>query len=144
MKSYLCQMWWMVDNAGMTLFLALKLLHIGCVLFSFCGFLLRAFLLLFHPKMMGRAWVKYPPHIVESLLILSALAMLPLLGQYPFVDEWLTAKLLAMLLYIAIGAYALHGEKGMAVRVMAMISALTVFAYIVGVAVYQSSFSWLT
>ena len=133
----------MADNAGMTIFLALKFLHIGCVLFSFCGFLLRAYLLLFRPKMMGRAWVKYPPHIVESLLILSALSMLPLLGQYPFVDDWLTVKLLAMLLYIVMGAYALHGEKRMVVRVTAIFSALTVFIYIVGVAVHQSAYSWL-
>ena len=127
----------------MNLYLALKFLHIGCVFFSFCGFLLRSYLLLFRPSLMSKPWVKYPPHIVESLLLISALSMLPLLGQYPFTDGWLTAKLLAMLLYIAIGAYALHGTKSVAVQAVASLLALLVFLYIVGVAVHQSSLSWL-
>lgn len=133
---------WIADNADMSIYLTLKFVHIGCVFFSLCGFLLRTYLLLYRPTMMERAWIKYPPHIVETLLLVSALSMLPLLGQYPFVDAWLTAKLLAMLLYIVIGAYALHGTKDVKHRLIASLSALTVFAYIIGVAVHHSAFSW--
>jgi uncharacterized membrane protein SirB2 len=56
-------------------------------------------------------------------------------GQYPFVQNWLTVKILAVIAYIAIGSIALKRGKTKTVRVYAFIAALATFAYIASVAV---------
>ena len=93
--------------------------------------------------MLARSWVRYTPHLIETTLLVSALAMLPLMGQYPFYDDWLTAKLLAMLCYIAVAGYTLHSAKKRGVRLLLIAFSLIIFVYIIGVAIYHNPFLWL-
>jgi uncharacterized membrane protein SirB2 len=60
--------------------------------------------------------------------------MVVLSGQYPFVQNWLTAKLFALIAYIVAGTVALKRGKTKGVRLAAFITALLLFAYIVKVA----------
>ena len=85
-------------------------------------------------SMLNRRWVRVAPHVIDSVLLGSALLMVFLSGQYPFVQGWLTAKVLALLAYIALGTVALKHGRNKTVRVCAFIAALAVFAYIVSVA----------
>ena len=84
--------------------------------------------------MLQRRWVKIIPHIVDTLLLTSAIIMMIMSGQYPFAQDWLTAKLLALFAYIGLGTVALRGRSKV-VRVWAFIAALAVFAYIGSVAI---------
>ncbi len=122
----------------------IKYLHIGCVVLSFTGFMIRSLYLLFRPEKLSQAWLKYPPHLVETGLLLSALAMLPMLGQYPFVDHWLTAKLVAMFLYIGFAGYALHSARSMATKLTFVLLSLSLFIYIIGAALHHHAGSWFS
>jgi len=91
------------------MYLALKHLHITCVVLSGLGFLLRGFWMLQEsPRLQGRL-PRVAPHVVDTLLLGSALALAFLSGQYPFVQGWLTAKVLALLAYIGCGSVASSG-----------------------------------
>ncbi|WP_256079539.1 SirB2 family protein [Massilia sp. YIM B04103] len=121
----------------------LKHIHMGCAALSGSLFLLRgSWMLLDSPKLQQR-WVKVMPHIVDSLLLLSALAMVFLSAQYPFVQGWLTAKVLALLVYIGLGTVALKRGKTKSTRVVALFGALVTFAYIAAVAVKKTPFPFL-
>lgn len=116
------------------MYLALKHLHITCVVLSGLGFLLRGFWMLQEsPRLQGRL-PRVAPHVVDTLLLGSALALAFLSGQYPFVQGWLTAKVLALLAYIGCGSVALKRGCSKAVRGIFFVMALSCFAYIVSVA----------
>ena len=87
-------------------------------------------------------WVRLLPHVVDSVLLASALTMAYMLRQYPFVAGWLTAKVLALCCYIALGMVALRHGRTRGVRIAAWISAQAVFFYIVAVALVRDPAPW--
>lgn len=115
--------------------LLLKSIHISCVASSYMLFFLRGIWSLNGSAIMSQRWVKIVPHVVDTLLIVSAVALAFSIRQYPFVDAWLTAKLLALLLYIGLGFVALRYGRSKTVRLSAWIIAQLVFIYIVMVAI---------
>jgi uncharacterized membrane protein SirB2 len=115
-------------------YFAIKHLHVTCAALSGSLFLLRGFWMLQRPALLQQRWVKTAPHLIDTLLLASALTMVFLSGQYPFVQPWLTAKVLALIAYIVLGSIALKRGKSREIRAAAFIAALLVFAYIVGVA----------
>lgn len=115
-------------------YLAIKHLHISCAVLSGSFFLLRGIWMLRDSDMLQRRWVKVVPHVVDTLLLASALVMVFWSGQYPFVQGWLTAKVLALMAYIVLGTIALKRGKTKSVRTWAWLAALATFAYIVAVA----------
>lgn len=120
-------------------YLALKHLHVTCAALSISLFLLRGFWMLRESPALQRRWVRIAPHGIDTLLLASALVMVFWSGQYPFVQTWLTAKVIALLAYIALGTIALKRGKTKPVRTAAFGGALLVFAYIVGVAVTRNA-----
>ena len=115
-------------------YFAIRYLHIACATLSGSFFLVRGIWMLRDSSMLNRRWVRVAPHVIDSVLLGSALLMVFLSGQYPFVQGWLTAKVLALLAYIALGAVALKRGKNKTVRICAFIAARAVFSYIVLVA----------
>ena len=115
-------------------YLLVKHLHITFAVISGSFFLLRGIWMLLDSGMLQRRWVKLVPHVVDTLLLTTALIMVFWSGQYPFVQSWLTAKLLALIAYIGLGTIALKRGKTKTVRTSALLAALAVFAYIVAVA----------
>lgn len=115
--------------------LLLKSIHISCVASSYMLFFLRGIWSLNGSAIMSQRWVKIVPHVVDTLLIVSAVALAFSIRQYPFVDAWLTAKLFALLLYIGLGFVALRYGRSKTVRLSAWIIAQLVFIYIVMVAI---------
>ncbi|MDP2695273.1 MAG: SirB2 family protein [Gallionella sp.] len=112
----------------------LKHIHVSCAVISFALFFLRGIWSFNGSPIMRQRWVKIVPHVVDTLLLVSALALAFTVQQYPFVDGWLTAKFFGLVLYILLGTIALKYGKTKAVRVSAWLAALAVFAYIVLVA----------
>ncbi|NMM27110.1 MAG: SirB2 family protein [Glaciimonas sp.] len=120
-------------------YLALKHFHVTCAVLSGSLFLLRGFWMLVDSPILQRRWVRIAPHVIDTLLLTSALVMVFWSSQYPFVQNWLTAKVIALVVYIGLGTVALKRGKTKTVRVAAFISALLVFAYIVGVALTRQA-----
>lgn len=120
-------------------YLAIKHLHITFAVISGSFFLLRGLWMLADSPLLQRRWVKVVPHVVDTLLLASALVLVFWSGQYPFVQGWLTAKVLALVAYIVLGAVALKRGKTKGVRTFALLAALAVFAYIVAVALTRNA-----
>ena len=111
-------------------YLALKHFHMACAALSGSLFVLRGIWMLRESAMLQRRWVRIAPHVVDTLLLASALILVTWSRQYPLVQNWLTAKIIALIAYIALGTIALKRGRNKTVRVCAFIAALAVFAYI--------------
>ncbi|MFZ2542209.1 MAG: SirB2 family protein [Gallionella sp.] len=116
-------------------FMLLKGLHITCALTSYTLFLLRGIWSLRGSPIMQQRWVRIVPHVVDTLLLASAIALAVTIQQYPFVDAWLTTKVAGLLLYIGLGFVALKYGKSRTIRIVAWLAAQAMFAYIVLVAI---------
>lgn len=114
---------------------ALRHFHVTCVALSGTFFLLRGVWMMATPELLRRRWVRTLPHIVDTCLLGSAIGLATLSGQYPFAQAWLTAKVLALVAYIVLGAIALKHGRTAGVRIAAFAAALTAFCYIVTVAI---------
>jgi uncharacterized membrane protein SirB2 len=115
-------------------YILLKHLHVTAVLVSGTGFFLRGLLMLADSPLLGRRWLKVLPHIVDTVLLGSAIAMAVISAQYPFVLPWLTAKFFGLLAYIVLGMMALKRGRTKTQRATYFVAALVAFAYIVSVA----------
>ncbi len=119
-------------------YLAIKHLHVTCVVLSGLGFCLRGFWMLNESPLRQHRLARVLPHIVDTLLLGSALSMAWMSGQYPFVNGWLTAKLFGLLAYILLGTMALKRGRTLAIRRGYFCLALLAYAYIVGVALSRN------
>ena len=119
-------------------FMLLKHTHVTCVVISYMLFFLRGIWSLNGSPIMRQGWVKLVPHVVDTLLLASALAMAYLIQQYPLVDAWLTAKFFGLVLFIILGSVALKHGRTRNIRIAAWLGAQVVFAYVVLVATYHN------
>ncbi|WP_300456411.1 SirB2 family protein [Accumulibacter sp.] len=115
-------------------YLILKHLHVSCVALSGTGFFLRGLLMLYRSPWRQLPLVRVLPHVIDTALLASALAMTVISAQYPFVADWLTAKLLGLVIYIACGTMALKRARTQSQRAAFFVAALFAFTYIVSVA----------
>ena len=122
----------------MTTYVALKQLHIACVVLSYAGFVVRGVWMMRGSPLLAARWVRVVPHMNDTLLLASAIALAMMSGQYPLQQAWLTAKVIALVLYIALGMVALRAGRGQALRIAAWSAAQLVFLYIVAVALTRN------
>lgn len=120
-------------------YLLLKHLHVTCVVLSGAGFALRAYWMLTASPLLLHRLTRSLPHLVDTLLLGSALLMAWMSGQYPFVHGWLTAKVLGLLAYIGFGMMALKRGRTRAVRLRFVVLAVLAYAYIVSVALSRQA-----
>jgi uncharacterized membrane protein SirB2 len=123
---------------------AIKLVHVGCVLLSYALFVLRGAWMLRGSAILQQRWVRVVPHVVDSLLLASAITLAVLLEISPFAAPWLMSKIVALLLYIALGTLAIRRGKTRAIRLTAWLAAQAVFGYIVAVALTHDPLPWRT
>lgn len=119
-----------------------KYIHLSAVLLSFCGFVLRAGWMLADSPMLGRRWVRVLPHIIDSVLLVSALWLVYLMSLPLLQSDWLLAKIIALLVYIALGTMALKRGRTKTRRLMFTVLAIMVFLYIVSVALSKSVYGF--
>jgi uncharacterized membrane protein SirB2 len=113
----------------------LKAIHQGAITLSVAGFFARG-----AGSLAGAAWVrgrlaKTVPHVVDSVLLLSALWLAWMLRLSPLATPWLLAKIIGLLVYIGLGMVALKPTRPAPVRATAFVAALLVFGWIVSVAI---------
>ena len=111
-----------------------KTIHVSCVASSYLLFFLRGVWLARGSSIMRQRWTKVVPHMVDTLLLASAITLAIGIRQYPGVDAWLTAKVAGMLLYIGLGMMAFRFGNTVRARISAWVAAQVVFFYIVAVA----------
>jgi len=112
----------------------IKFVHIACVVLSGSLFALRGMMM-----MAGSRWTYHPilrrgSYLIDTTLLGAAILLTLILHQYPFVQAWLTAKVLLLVLYIVLGVFALRRGRTRTSRAAFFIAALAVFLFIVSIA----------
>lgn len=122
----------------------LKLIHVSAVYLSGAGFVLRGMWMLMGSPLLKARLTRILPHIVDTVLLGSAILLALRIYQYPFTHGWLTAKVLALLLYIVLGTVALKRGRTRRLRIVSFVLALATFLYILAVAVTRNPFPGLS
>ena len=122
----------------MEAYLLAKSLHVGCVILSLGGFAARGLLMMAGSPILKARFVRIAPHVVDTLLLASAIWLTILIHQYPFVQAWLTAKVIGLVVYIGLGAVALRRRS-----ITAFLLAAATAAYIVSVALTHDARGFL-
>jgi uncharacterized membrane protein SirB2 len=116
----------------------LKLIHVSSVILSYLLFLTRGIWMIRASAQLQQRWVKIMPHVIDTVLLVSAIMLAILIQQNPLVNSWLTAKIVGLLVYIGLGMVALRFGKKRAVKISAWIMAQIMFIYIVLVALTKN------
>jgi uncharacterized membrane protein SirB2 len=117
----------------------LKLVHQSAVALSVAGFFARGL-----GSLAGAAWVRARtartlPHIVDTVLLGSAIGLAWMLRLNPLSTPWLAAKIVGLLAYIGLGMVALRPQRPPAVRAAAWVAALLCFGQIVAMAITKQA-----
>lgn len=115
----------------------LKTVHLTTVAASGLMFFVRGLWMLARSPMLERRWVRVVPHVNDTLLLVAGVWMAVQLRLVPGVSPWLTAKILALVVYVALGTVALRRRSA-----RAWLAALAVFLYIVAVALTHDVLPW--
>ena len=99
--------------------------------------------MLFDSELLLNKWTRIFPHIIDTVLLTSALLMVYVLQISVFEQTWLMAKISALLIYIILGMVALKVSNNKSMRAVAWCSALIVFLYIVSVALTKSPYGFI-
>jgi uncharacterized membrane protein SirB2 len=113
------------------------------VVLSLTGFFLRGILMMRDSPWLGARWIRVVPHINDTVLLLAALSLAAMSGQYPFVVGWVTAKVLGVIAYIILGALALRDASTRRMRIICWLASLAVFGWIVSVALTRQPMGFL-
>ncbi len=118
----------------MTFYAILKLAHVSCVVISGSLFIYRYARLRMRPEQPLAKALKVLPHVNDTVLLSCAIGMLILIGVNPFTTPWLLAKIVALLVYIVLGAICMRSPPGSRRQMISSVAAISVFAYILLVA----------
>jgi len=121
----------------------IKDIHVTTVLISISVFLVRFYWMLIGSRLLTMKPVKIIPHINDTILLVSAIVLAVKMEQYPFIDHWLTAKVVLLLVYIVLGTIALKRGKKKNTRIAAGFAAILVFAFMISIAVTKSPMGFL-
>lgn len=120
----------------------IKALHLSSVALSYSLFFMRGIWVLRASPVMQQRWVKIAPHIIDTVLLSSAITLAVMLGISPLTSNWLAAKIIALLLYIVLGSFALKRGKTQRAKLIYWLAAQAVFFYIVLTAWTHDPMPW--
>lgn len=121
----------------------IKHLHMLLAVVSLFGFVLRGAWMLRDSPLLQQRVVRVLPHVVDTLLLATAVALAVMSAQYPLVTGWVTAKVVGLIAYIVLGVIALRRGRTRGIRITAFVAALLVFAWIASVAVSKTPAGFL-
>lgn len=126
------------------MYAAIKHIHVTCVIISIAGFFLRGLLMMAESTVRQQRWLKWAPHVNDTILLAAAIALAAMSAQYPLVEPWLTVKVLGLIAYIILGSVALKAGRTRTIRITAWLAALIMFGYVVSVALSRTPAGFLT
>lgn len=113
----------------------IKWLHVAAVIASGLLFALRGLLL---QAGQGRwamaAPVRYLSYTIDTTLLTAALMLFTILPGAMFGNGWLAAKIVLLVVYVALGMFALRHGRTPRVRVACYLAALAVFGFMYTIA----------
>ena len=115
-------------------YLASYYAHVICVALSISFFTVRGYWMLTDNALLDHRMVRISPHVIDTLLLSGAIGLMVTTRQYPGPVDWLTVKVVLLLLYIVLGMFALRRGKTKAQRTMFLALAIATFAFMVSVA----------
>jgi uncharacterized membrane protein SirB2 len=121
----------------------IKFVHVLCVILSGSLFAFRGIMMLAGSRLANHAALRYLSYAIDTTLLTAALMLVTILHQYPFVQAWLTVKVLLLVVYIVLGVFALRRGRTRVTRLVCYFAALLVYALIVGVALAHDPHGWL-
>lgn len=117
-----------------SLYLPARQVHVASVHLSIALFLARGVLMWMDSPLLRHWTLRTIPHLVDTVLLTSALMLMHFIQQYPFVQGWLTVKVVLLVVYITLGFVALKPGRPLLVRRCAFLAAVLVFGFIYTVA----------
>jgi uncharacterized membrane protein SirB2 len=114
-----------------------------CVVLSGSLFALRGLMM-----MRGSPYANHPTlrrcsYVIDTTLLGAAVILATVLQQYPFVQAWLTVKVVLLVVYIALGVLALRRGRTRRSRTAFLVAALLVYGFIVSVAMTHDPLGFL-
>ena len=125
------------------MYLLLKYSHLALALISISGFVARGYWMRTSSPRLSARLTRIAPHVVDTLFLLSGIALVLHLDLPVTRSPWLLAKFAALVAYVVLGTLALRRGPTLQIRLVAFVGALSAFAYIVGAALSKSPASWL-
>jgi uncharacterized membrane protein SirB2 len=109
--------------------------HVTAVLASGGLFALRALA----GNVFGATWtmaapIRYLSYSLDTVLLTGALMLMTVTRQYPFIDAWLTAKVMLLVVYVVLGGFALKRGRSRTARLAYSATAATIFLFIISIA----------
>jgi uncharacterized membrane protein SirB2 len=116
-------------------YLLIRTIHIGAVALSGLLFTVRATAL----NLFSAPWARALPlrvlsWVIDTVLLAAAVTLTTIIHQYPFVQAWLTTKVILLVTYIGLGTVALKPSRPRMARVICWAAATATFLFIVTVA----------
>lgn len=119
-----------------------KAIHLLTIAISAAMLTIRYGLIMADSAWINKKFFKIFPHINDTLLLLSGVALIAITGFIPFTPAapWLTDKLMCVLAYIALGVFAIKMGKNKLIRSLAFFGALGWLAIAGKIAVTKAPF----
>jgi uncharacterized membrane protein SirB2 len=124
-------------------YILIKSLHMITAIATISGFVLRGYWMMIHSDKLTLKVTRIAPHVIDTVFLLSGIVLVSILQLNVLAEPWLLAKFAGLIGYIVMGAFAIKRGPTLQIRVIAFVGALSLFAYIVGVALTKSPASWL-
>ena len=112
-----------------------KHVHMTAVALSGLLFMVRGLWLLQGSTQLQAKWVKITPHVVDTLLLVSAIAMLVVAQQFP---AWVHVKITLLIVYIGLGLMAFKKAKTQGQKLSFLLAAVAVYVFLISVALAKS------
>ena len=116
-------------------YMIFKHLHMTAVALSGLLFMIRGLWLLQGSTQLQAKWVKITPHVVDTLLLVSAIAMLLVSHQFPV---WVHVKITLLVVYIGLGLMAFKKAKTQGQKLTFLLAAVAVYVFLISVALTKS------
>ena len=119
------------------MYMAMKHLHLTAVALTILFFITRFIWKQIGSPMSDKKWVKILPHVIDTVLLTSAIALCIIVSRYPFIHAWVTFKLLAVIGYIILGLIALKKAQTKAMQWTSFVLALILLGATAKVAILK-------
>ena len=115
--------------------LFLKYVHIVAVAVSFALFFVRGLWVMRSYPPPQEAWVRHLPHLVDAVLVASALMVLGGKLTHGWPGDWFSTKLVCIAAYAILAFVVLKFSRSLGLRILAWVGAMAIFLFVTTVAV---------
>lgn len=112
----------------------IKDIHVGFAALTLLSFSIRVYWMYNGSLLLQKRMVRIVPHIIDTILLLSGLAMAIMYYGAFYRRPWLMWKLLAVVAYVILGSVALKRGRTRKIRIVAAMCAWSVFVFIIIIA----------